>query len=81
MTMGLPLSTQKLDTRKLGQNSNIKQKKLLKETLFILEVSVLSYFYKRNYFSTVLYIEKLANVQLWLKKMDVHYRDVLDLGF
>ena len=61
MTMGLPLSTQKLDTRKLGQNSNIKQKKLLKETLFILEVSVLSYFYKRNYFSTVLYIEKLAN--------------------
>ena len=80
--MGLPLSTQKLDTRKLGQNSNIKQKKNdSKKTLFILEVSVLSYFYERNYFSTLIYIEKLANVQLWFKKFDVHYRDVLDLGF
>ena len=35
VTKGLPLSTQKLDTRKLGQNSNIKQqKKRLKENTF-----------------------------------------------
>ena len=34
VTKGLPLSTQKLDTRKLEQNSNRKQKKRLKENTF-----------------------------------------------
>ena len=56
------LSTQKLDTLKLVQNSIMKQKNESRKRFSFFEVGVVSKFWKRNCFSAVLYAEILAIV-------------------